>query len=230
MISPQVTPEGGVRIYENDPTQGPACAIACGAGTIYRNYFVNLDGQTGQTANKQIDCLADLGAALGNCNGKLWKMQNGYALPSFEGLEEVHARLSSMSEAQLDELRSLLRVGVHSDVQVTIDDCKHTETQVYCSALPVAYSHHSTELWQPFAKLILEAAYEATFCTAAINATRSENNRLFLTLLGGGAFGNSEDWIISAISRSLALLQDADLDVRIVSFRRSNPNVRRLVT
>jgi len=108
MISPQVTPEEGVGIYENDPTQGPACAIACGAGTIYRNYFVNLDGQTGQTANKQIDCLADLGAALGNCNGKLWKMQNGYALPSFEGLEEVHDRLSSMSEAQLDELRSLL--------------------------------------------------------------------------------------------------------------------------
>ena len=57
-------------------------------------------------------------------------MQNGYALPSFEGLEEVYDRLSSMSEAQLDELRSLLRVGVHSNVQVTIDDCKHSVTQV----------------------------------------------------------------------------------------------------
>ncbi len=40
MISPNVTPDDGIGIYENDPTQGPACAIACGAGTIYRNYLV----------------------------------------------------------------------------------------------------------------------------------------------------------------------------------------------
>lgn len=230
MISPQVTPEHGVAIYENDPTQGPACAVACGAGTIYRNYFVEVDGQIGQTADKQIDCLADLGAALGNSNGRLWKMQNGYALPSREGLEEVHARLSSMSETQLDELRSLLRVGVHSNVQVTIDDCKHSVTQVYCSALPVAYSHHSAELWKPFAQLILDAAYEATFCAAAINAARSGNNRLFLTLLGGGAFGNDEEWIVSAIQRSLTIFRNIDLDVRIVSFRRSNPKIRQLIT
>ena len=35
MVSPSVTPEYGVGIYENDRTQGPACAIAAGAGTIY---------------------------------------------------------------------------------------------------------------------------------------------------------------------------------------------------
>src|SRR5690349_4500420 len=42
MVSPAITPEHGVGIYENDRTQGPACAIAAGAGTIYRNYFVNV--------------------------------------------------------------------------------------------------------------------------------------------------------------------------------------------
>ncbi len=230
MISPRVTPEQGVGIYGNDPTQGPACAIACGAGTIFRNYFVNVDGQIGQTAEKQIDCLADLGVELGNSNGRLWKMQNGYALPSHEGLEEIHALLSSIPEPKLDELRSLLRVCVHSDVQVTIEECKHTVTQVYCSALPVSYSHHPAELWKPFAELILEAAYEATLCAAAINATRSGNNRLFLTLLGGGAFGNDEEWIVSAIQRSLTIFRNIDLDVRIVSFRRSNPKIRQLIT
>lgn len=30
MVSPQVTPERGVGIYEHDATQGPACAIAAG--------------------------------------------------------------------------------------------------------------------------------------------------------------------------------------------------------
>ena len=39
MASPHVTPEQGVGIYEHDHTQGPACAVAAGAGTIYRNYF-----------------------------------------------------------------------------------------------------------------------------------------------------------------------------------------------
>ena len=52
MISPNVTPEQGIAIYENDPTQGPACAIACGAGTIYRNYFVS--GQF-TTIEKRLD-------------------------------------------------------------------------------------------------------------------------------------------------------------------------------
>ena len=36
MVSPSVTPEQGVGSYENDPTQGPACAIAAGAGTTSR--------------------------------------------------------------------------------------------------------------------------------------------------------------------------------------------------
>jgi len=47
MVSPMITPENGVGIYENDYTQGPACAIACGAGTIYRNYFADTNGVIG---------------------------------------------------------------------------------------------------------------------------------------------------------------------------------------
>jgi len=53
MVSPYVTPEQGIDRYEYDYTQGPACAISCGAGTIYRNYFVEVNGQIGQTANNQ---------------------------------------------------------------------------------------------------------------------------------------------------------------------------------
>ena len=64
MVSPDVTPEHGVTRYQSDPTQGPACAIAAGAATIYRNYFVPIEGSQGQTATRQLDGLADLGAAL----------------------------------------------------------------------------------------------------------------------------------------------------------------------
>ena len=94
MISPSVTPEDGVDIYEGDQTQGPACAVACGAGTIYRNYFAEVNDQIGQTANNQIDCLYDVGVMLGNSESQLWSMRNGYALANESGLKLISQRLS----------------------------------------------------------------------------------------------------------------------------------------
>jgi len=229
MVSPSVTPEHGVGIYENDPTQGPACAVAAGAGTIYRNYFAIVDGQIGQSAKNQIDCLADIGAALGNSESRLWEMRNGYALASHSGLVEISNRLRASTESELDGLRQLLRIGIQWNTQVTLNESKHMVSQVYCSALPVAYSHHSSSLWAEFARLVLEASYEATICAAILNSTRNGNNRLFLTLLGGGAFGNEIDWIIVGIQRALNLYQRADLDVAIVSYGSSNQNIRQVV-
>src|SRR4029450_4098310 len=114
MVTPRVTPEHGVGIYEHDHTQGPACAIAAGAGTIYRNYFAIVNGQTGQSASNQIDCLADIGAALGNSASRLWEMRTGYALESQSGLVEIAHRLHAASASELDGLRQLLRIGIHS--------------------------------------------------------------------------------------------------------------------
>ncbi len=156
MISPQVTPEEGVGRYEHDRTQGPACAVAAGAGTIYRNYFVPVRGEIGQSTENQIDCLADLGVALGNEGNRLWEMRNGYAQATRDGLIEIAERLRSASESELEELRGLLRIGLQWDTQVTLQDCQHTVTQAYCSALPVAYSPHAPQLWEPFARLVLE--------------------------------------------------------------------------
>ena len=218
MTSPRVTPECGVGIYEHDFTQGPACAIAAGAGTIYRNYFVDINGRIGQTANNQIDCLSGIAKLLDNSNQRLWKMVNGYALPSAEGLEEINRKLKGMDEAALDTVRQALQIGLYWDTQVTLGDASHTVSQAYCSAMPVAYTPHTKELWAPLAKLVLEAAYEATICSAILNGYRNRNNRLFLTRLGGGAFGNSPDWITDAISRSLELYSDSGLDVAIVSY------------
>lgn len=229
MVSPSVTPEHGVGIYEHDHTQGPACAIAAGAGTIYRNYFSIVNGQIGQSAGNQIDCLADIGAALGNSANCLWEMRNGYALASKSGLVDIAHRLHASSESELDGLRQLLRIGIQWNTQVTLHESKHTVSQAYCSALPVAYSDHDSQLWAAFARLVLDAAYEATICTAILNAINHGNNRVFLTLLGGGAFGNKIDWILGGIQRALNLYKHMDLDVAIVSYGSSNHHVHQLV-
>lgn len=229
MVSPNRTPEHGVGIYERDRTQGPACAIAAGAGTIYRNYFAIVNGQIGQSATNQIDCLKDLGKTWGNSQNRLWTMKNGYALASHRGLIEITNLLQASSENELDQFRKLLRIGIQWNTQVTLQDCQHKVSQVYCSALPVAYSSQPSHLWEKFARLVLEASYEATICTAILNSQKNGNNKLFLTLLGGGAFGNVTDWIIDAIERALNLYQYVDLEVAIVSYGSSKQFVQQLI-
>jgi hypothetical protein len=229
MVSPDVEPEAGVEGYENDPTQGPACAVACGAGTIYRNYFVEVNGEVGQSRGNQVDCLQDLGDRLHREGAKLWTMRNGYALFDRAGLRAVNARLESMDASQLDELKAQLRVGLHRHVEVTSSPTGHSVTQVYCSALPVAYNREPAGLFEPFARLVLDVAYEATLRAAMLNAPESGNRTVYLTLVGGGVFGNRQPWIIDAIDRACRSVADAGLDVAVVSHRASNPAVAALV-
>jgi hypothetical protein len=205
MSAPDVTPEDGVTRYASDLTQGPACAVAAGAATIFRNYFASVDGFSGQTRQRQIDCLRDLGAQLGNDRQKLWAMRNGYAQCTERGLAAIQERLTASTDTQINALRDLLRIGVHWNVEVTDGASpRHCVSQAFCSALPVSYSPAiSVRLWQSFATLILEGAYEATLLAAVQNAQRSSSNVVFLTQIGGGAFGNDRAWIHSALRRSL---------------------------
>jgi hypothetical protein len=231
MTSSHVRPEDGVTRYQHDPTQGPACAIAAGAGTIYRSYFVPMDGKYGQTSERQLDGLAEIGVALGDALGRpvdaLWQMRNGYALCSAEGLMAIGIHLRNASAAEIDALRALLRIGVHSDVEVTDGGTPQGQivSQVYCSALPVAYTNVPAIRWQPFAELVLEAAYEATLWAAVLNAQRGASNVVLLTRLGGGAFGNDHAWIDAAMQRALTIAQGFSLDVRIVSFGAPPPSM-----
>lgn len=222
MVSPGVAPERGVDGYESDRTQGPACAIACGAGTIYRNYFVPVGNQIGQTRDLQIDCLDEIGKALRNEELALWKMQNGYALASEAGLIHIRKHIKKLAPEDYDKLMEQLKVGIQWETEVTINDNKSTVSQIYCSALPVAYSHVHSVYWEEFAKLILNATYEAAFYAALRNFEKTANPRLYLTLVGGGAFGNEQEWIISAIRNSINKFLNTPLEVKIVSYGYSN--------
>ena len=235
MIGPTVTPEEGVTRYEHDRTQGPACAMAAGAATIYRNYFVPVGDQIGQTASRQLDGLADIGAelrrALGLPVSKLWSMQNGYALASRSGLELISNHLRNIGESAADELASHLRIGIHWGVEVTDGPTSPGPlvSQIFCSALPVAYGRVPPPYWQDFAQLVLDAAYEATLLAAVSNQRLAGSNIVLLTLLGGGAFGNASEWIHTAIRRALSKTQGRPLDVRLVSYGQPSAQLRALI-
>ena len=219
MVSPGVTPESGIARYAHDLTQGPACAMACAAGTIWRNYFVPVQGGVGQTAAAQLDMLDAVGAALGNDGGRLWRMQNGYLLPRPGGLAEAARHIAGQEAV----LRGMVRVGVQQDTQVTLPGCAHQVTQVYCSAVPMAYTRETEAAWEPLARLVLEAAYLATLAVAWQTAQATGQRRVFLTRLGGGAFGNPGAWITAAMATALAGYAGCDLEVAIVSFGRADP-------
>jgi hypothetical protein len=229
MTGPGVTPEEGVGIYEWDRTQGPACAIACGAGTIYRNYFVEIGGQQGQTAARQINCLNEIERYFENEKHHYWKMSNGYALFTKEGLRKVNEHLEELSVPAYESLKGRLRIGIQQGTEVTLNQNNNRVTQTYCSALPVSYSSIEPELWEKFARFILEAAYEATFWAALDNLVKTGNNKIFLTLVGGGVFGNKLQWILDAIEHTVKMFATAPLDVRIVSYRSSNYWVKQLI-
>jgi hypothetical protein len=220
MTGPEVSPEQGVARYAFDRTQGPACAIAAGAATIYRNYLVPLNGGLGQSRGRQIDAAADLGLALARRLSRStppWTMRNGYLLPGAEQLSAVSASLAGAAEEEIDALRAVLRIGLHSEVEVT-DGHGAIVSQAFCSALPVAYAGLPSNVWAPFARLVLEAAYEATLLAAAMNARRGGSPRVLLTALGGGAFGNVDEWIGAAMARALDKCANLELDVVFVAF------------
>jgi hypothetical protein len=222
MLGPDVTPEAGVTRYALDRTQGPACAVAAGAATVYRNYFAPVGEQLGQRANRQLDGLADFGAALSAATGRprdrLWTMRNGYALCTTAGLQAIDGALQD--PALRTTLAGTLRIGLHRDVEVTdAAPADHCVSQAFCSALPIAYNDdRRPALWKRFAQLVLDAAYEATLLAATLNAARGASRTVYLTRLGGGAFGNEDEWIDSAMRRALTLSAERPLDVCLGSY------------
>lgn len=234
MVGPSVTPEDGVTRYEHDRTQGPACAIAAGAATIYRNYFASVGGQIGQTARRQLDGLADVGEELSRALNRpvsnLWTMHNGYAMATRAGLDLISTHLLQLDEPARRELSGHLRIGVHTNVEVTDGPSSPGQqvSQVFCSALPVAYGHIEQSHWRGFAQLVLDAAYEATLLAGVLNIQRWGSNIVLLTLLGGGAFGNASDWIHSAIEQAVHQARHHNLDVRLVSYGQPSAQLQTL--
>jgi hypothetical protein len=83
----------------------------------------------------------------------------------------------------------------------------------------VAYNRvRQTRHWERFARPVLDAAYEATLQAAAEHRHATGRATVYLTQLGGGAFGNEPAWILDAMRRALRLTRDDGLDVRLVSY------------
>ena len=152
-------------------------------------------------------------------NEVYWEMKNGYCLPkSPSALSPLATRLQSDPDLA-EAAEQALRVGIHWDTQVTPPKT-HRVAQVYASAVPVAYTKSTpAKDWQPLAQVVLNGAYEATLAAAAcVSIEEQRRVRVYLTALGGGAFGNRRVWIRDAIIKALNKYRSYNLEVILVHY------------
>lgn len=240
---PRTVPEHGVTSYAHDPTQGPACSLAAAAATVYRNYFAPVPApvpgaparsDAGQTTAHQIDNLDALARTLGQ-PGEFWHVENGY---TFSSTAQLAALRTVLDKHDREELLGQVKIGLQRDVGVTFSDRftplptdrEPLVSQAFCSAISCAYSGLDPDAWQPLANLVLEASYEATLWAAASTPRAKRCNKVWLTFLGGGAFGNRSAWIADALGRALRLAANLDLDVRIAHHHTRNPELEQRIT
>eukprot|EP01036_Dinobryon_divergens_P034504 gene34504-44590_t len=242
--SPSVTPEDGITDYIYDYTQGPNCALACAAGTLYRNYFhqVRREGyedQVGQTADNQINNLEDVERFVLLKTGKrFWNVRNGYTFSSVESLQALSMVLETIPPS---EITDRIRIGLHTNVGVTDADGDVRVSQAYCSAMSCSYSGIDNDHWKSIASLALDGAYEATILSALLQSSQQKNagssitTEVYLTFVGGGVYGNDQAWIAEAIGRALAIAMryidnyGLELSIKLCYYKSLNQKMKKLI-
>jgi len=235
-ISSKDTARKGITKYVCDQTQGPAASISAAPGTLYRNYFVkhSVDGENFEGQLKQQINLLDLFILIPVVNGYV-----SFTDDQIHLFDEVGMDFSNIGE---------IKVGLQKNVQVTsgekrngtIEMCPDGQFihQVFTAAMNLggvsgAYAQH--HMVEKLARFLLRGAYRATIL-AAIDNSRTQpdligKDKLFLTLIGGGVFGNKYEWITDAILECTDIIKKSGLQIYLViysEFSIDNSSLERL--
>lgn len=164
---------------------------------------------------------------LNNKEEKYFTIRNGYTQSTTEGLTKLSKKFDDMiSDGTMKGVLDAVKIGVVWDAEAPFEMryrcCKPGSTQIlcqtYCSAVSCAYTSIKNHLWEPLARLALDGAYEATLWAGVINKSRNGCGDVYLTKLGGGAFGNDDQWIIDAIANAVHALNGYELNVVVVHY------------
>lgn len=200
--------------YTSDNTQGPRASVSAFPATLLRQYQAPpLDGngpRFEQTDHHQLNLLADAFAP------EIAEVKAGY-------LQSQHVHQPEAFVRELDARFGSIRVGVHDDVEVVFGrdwggpvpaGPAHRIAQVFTSTIALGgYSRGGdAEVERVACRQLLRAAYLGTLL-AAVDLAKQ---RVVLTMIGGGVFGNpiAEIWqaIFWAIGEVEPLLA-GDLEV-----------------
>jgi len=224
---PYTVPENGVSQYEYDGTQGPTSALICLPATVYRHFYVPLKLKIGQTTNNQINNLNAVELLLNNATEKYFTVKNGYVDATDGSLNRLNKYLNN-NPLLVKEIEDAVCVGIQTNMDAVIDPKTPfiISSQVFCSALSCRYSNiNNLNNWKQFATIVLKSAYKCTLYHAAQTGV----NRVFLTFMGGGAFGNKIDWIVDAMCEAILEVSrntSATLDIKVCHYQEINSNAQ----
>ena len=188
----------------------------------------------GQSQNSQFNLLDNLEKMIDNSNNNYWHVNNGYIGSKRRSLNRLNEAIRLYD---VDDFIKNIKVGVHDDVGVVfssrykpIDEDLYV-TQVYCSAVGCNYTSIPKNSWQPIAEIILQSQYEGAIWSAVLNYLRGGTNKLFLTFIGGGVFGNKNEWIGRSISRALNIAKkyNTGLDIIICHYKHINEKIKNII-
>jgi len=214
----------GITKYVNDQTQGPAASISAAPGTLYRNYFVKHNDDDGNQHEGQIKQQINLLDKF-----PYIPVINGYV--SFKDEE-----IKFIEDFEFNDI-SEIKVGIQKNVQATsgekrngmIEMCtdqKQIINQVFTAAMNlggVSATYAERPIAQKLARFLLRGAYRATILSAIENSRTQPpecigKDKLFLTLIGGGVFGNQYEWITDAILECTDLIKTSGLQIYLVIY------------
>ena len=199
--------------YIHDYTQGPFASISAAPGLILRQYYCFWEKFT-NTPNKWPMQKQNEGKISSDSHINLLERlgvttQNGYIVSDIENITP--------------ENFNNFKIGFHSNIQVTSGlaqgdqhqtfyDPNQLINQVFAAAINMGQYRDAEEQ----AKLILKWTYEATLKAAFCKGKK----RVFLTRMGGGAFGNDPRWIEDAIIEAIKdpFLANSGLEVILNNF------------
>ena len=229
-------PQDGITIYkETNPrfqTTGQKCAIACAAGTLYRNYFVPIVNNNGkiqegqyyeESTKTQLNTLDELELELKNT---FFSIKNGFFSSTNIDLTKLNQNINN--ETQIEQLKKSIKIGVHQDVGVTCLDIdgncldittrpervtpttrpERVVTQIFCSNFNVISPQITN--YEKLVKLVLEANYEAVLWASIIYAP---NKQVYLYI----PKNLIQEWCYDAMVKAINLLYEkkANLDIVI---------------
>ena len=159
-------------------------------------------------------------------------VKNGYLMIDTEDtLEAIDFYLQELGSKGQSELGNHLNIGTLTNTVPTstnwgqnlLENAKHTVNLAFCSSVPIQYCinlHPTMKEWELLVSVITRASFDCVLAFAAKNAKDNDKKegkaKVFLTLLGGGAFGVYWAWILDALSESLHRHSDLGLSVTLV--------------
>jgi len=196
--------------YIYDRTQGPAASLGAPGAAITRVHaaFYNKNGdpfEWRQTGVKQIEFLDQVSEHFPTING--YVIQDPDKQPEFpkEGTDEY------------DKLLDITKIGIHKDVQIVFGQrgfrfrplgrTDQYVDQVFCAAMNMRQGmsgqrNSRISNAREKALFILRSAYYGSYLAAVVN----KRKKLYLTMIGGGVFGNEKSDIWKAICEAHSLI------------------------